>query len=384
MLCPACHQDLNQEILHLEGLPVLCNELWPDEASARSCPRGEMRLHVCSFCGLIFNAAFDPSLLAYAEEYETSLHFSATFQSYAEDLARSLVLTHSLKGRTAIEIGCGRGDFLVLLHNAGMGTCLGFDRSYSPGLHLLPEEVEIQPRYYSEVSPRPKADLVCSRHVLEHIPEPSAHLEELRQALETDGLLYLEVPNARFTLEEGGVWDLIYEHCNYFTKSSLTWLLVALGFGEPEVRSDYGGQFLCSRSRLGEPTSPPGPVRDAEEVLGAAERLADARDRRIQALEVKLVDGLRAGRSIAIWGAGSKGVTFLNSLPSGGQIALAIDKNPRKQGRYLPGTGQKVLSPEEAAGSPLDLVFVMNPIYTKEIEAQLRDLGCKPELILVS
>ena len=88
MSCPACHQDLNHEILELQGLPVLCNALWPDREQARSCPLGEMQLVCCEYCGLLFNRAFDSGLMAYAANYETSLHFSPTFREYADRVPR--------------------------------------------------------------------------------------------------------------------------------------------------------------------------------------------------------------------------------------------------------------------------------------------------------
>lgn len=383
MPCPSCHQDLNHAILRLEGLPVLCNALWPDGEQARSCPRGEMDLVLCEYCGLLFNRAFEPSLMAYAADYETSLHFSPTFQEYADDLARSLVQEHDLVGRSAIEIGCGRGEFLVLLAQAGMGHCLGFDRSFSADLVTLPEGVEIRSHYYSDARPGPTADLVCSRHVLEHIPEPGRLLEELASALEPSALLYLEVPNALYTLQDLGIWDLIYEHCNYFTPPSLRWTLEAQGFGGVDVRSAYGGQFLSSWSRKGHDRRSPTRIDEGPSLLRLAQGLARSRTEKIESFEEDLRQALDAGQRTAIWGAGSKGVTFLNSLPSGMEIATAIDKNPRKQGKHLPGTGQKILSPEEAAEAPLDLVFVMNPIYAREIEEQLRELGSRAELVLV-
>jgi len=342
-----------------------------------------MRLIFCEHCGLLFNSAFDPSLMAYADDYETSLHFSPTFQRYAESLARSLVEEHDLEGRSAMEIGCGRGEFLILLRQAGMGHCLGFDRSFSPDLVTLPEGVEIQALYYNEAISNPTADLVCSRHVLEHIHQPGQLLEELAQALGPSALLYLEVPNALYTLEDGGIWDLIYEHCNYFTPPSLAWLLRAQGYLDVDVQTAYGAQFLASWSRKGPDGSTPGKIHEGASLLTLARGLARLRTEKVAAFEEILARALGQDQRTAIWGAGSKGVTFLNSLPSGGQIALAIDKNPRKQGKYLPGTGQRIHSPEEAAESPLDIVFVMNPIYASEIEQQLRELGSDAELVLV-
>lgn len=52
------------------------------------------------------------------------------------------------------------------------------------------------------------------------------------------------------------------------------------------------------------------------------------------------------GSRIVLWGAGAKGVTFLNTQKAGRQIEYVVDINPRKQGMYVAGTGQRIVAPE--------------------------------------
>jgi hypothetical protein len=86
----------------------------------------------------------------------------------------------------------------------------------------------------------------------------------------------------------------------------------------------------------------------------------------------------------AVWGAGSKGVTFLNLIEPGREVAAVVDVNPNKVGLHLPGTGQEVVGPEAVAGDAVDHVLVMNPLYLDEISAQLAALGSRAEVIAVS
>jgi len=72
-----------------------------------------------------------------------------------------------------------------------------------------------------------------------------------------------------------------------------------------------------------------------------------------------------AQRRVAAWGAGSKGVAFSNSVAS--PLAAIVDINPRKHGRYVPGTGDRVSAPSDIAGR-VDTVLVMNPLYLREVE----------------
>jgi hypothetical protein len=87
------------------------------------------------------------------------------------------------------------------------------------------------------------------------------------------------------------------------------------------------------------------------------------------------------GRHVAAWGAGAKAVGFLNMLKDREVISRVVDINPHKQGRYLAGTGQKIVPPGTLAADPPDVIVIMNPVYRKEIVEQVSALGLSPELI---
>jgi hypothetical protein len=56
--------------------------------------------------------------------------------------------------------------------------------------------------------------------------------------------------------------------------------------------------------------------------------------------------------------------------------------NPRKAGRHVPGTGQRVISPSSLAERDPRAVVVMNPVYAGEIEQSLRDLRIGAEVVV--
>ena len=89
-----------------------------------------------------------------------------------------------------------------------------------------------------------------------------------------------------------------------------------------------------------------------------------------------------AGKRGVIWGAGSKGVTFLNAMDTGGEIAAVVDINPRKQGKYVAGTGQQIVSPAELATVKPDFVIIMNANYKDEIDRMLAEVGVEAEVLV--
>ena len=86
-------------------------------------------------------------------------------------------------------------------------------------------------------------------------------------------------------------------------------------------------------------------------------------------------------RNVAVWGAGSKGVTFLNTLENRDQIEYVVDINPNKQGMYVAGTGQEIISPERLRTLRPDVLIVMNPGYKNEIQNMAARLGLETDLL---
>ena len=64
-------------------------------------------------------------------------------------------------------------------------------------------------------------------------------------------------------------------------------------------------------------------------------------------------------------------------------MRYAVDVNPRRNGTYIAGTGQQIVTPDFLAGYRPDVVVVMSPVYRDEIRADLGGLGLAPELVMV-
>jgi SAM-dependent methyltransferase len=383
--CPVCNStDLVVffEVLHV---PVHCNVLWPTRDQAIQAPRGDMRLGFCRDCGHIFNLVFNPVLMAYTQDYENSLHFSPRFQRYAESLAARLIERHDLHGKDIIEIGCGKGDFLRLLCELGGNRGVGFDPSYNlgPNADTTAGRITFIQDFYSERYASYEADFICCRHVLEHIQFPRGFLNDVRQAIgnRSGTIVFFEVPDVYFTLRDQGIWDLIYEHCSYFGASSLSRLFTLCGFATCDLTETYEGQFLCieALSSEGGACSPHDPQGDPEEMVRDVAAFAAEYRSKVQIWRRNLERIAQTGQRAVVWGAGSKGVTFLNALETRDRILYAVDINPRKQGMYLAGTGQQIVPPEFLREFRPDVVVVMNPVYLDEIRQIAEGLGLRPE-----
>lgn len=368
------------------SMPIHCNVLWACAEEARAAPRGAIHLALCTSCGMVMNLAFDADSVTYTAAYENSLHFSPRFQRYAAELARTLIERLSLKGKTILEIGCGTGEFLQLLCTGGRNNGMGFDPSYEPNRDTegAQDNVTIVPEPFSSADVSLTADLICCRHVLEHTPAPRAFLEEVSKVADRRPgcSVFFEVPNALYTLRDLGIWDIIYEHCSYFSAPSLARQFASVGFEIRDLYTAFGDQYLCLEAGGGGGRNLPANrwVPQVQELIELVEVFANHYSEKVDIWSDRLGRLLDQGRRVVLWGAGSKGVTFLNTVVGGESIAHVVDLNPRKQGKFIPGVGQVVASPESLRQVEPDVVLVMNAIYEEEIQALLIDLGVQADL----
>jgi hypothetical protein len=346
----------HREIFRIESLPVLQNKTYRTREEAIACPTGDMVLVQDHETGLVFNAAFDPASLIYDSEYQNEQACSDAFRRHLDEV--TAVVERYFRGRTLIEVGCGKGFFLDRLHR--LGYCItGVDPAYEGDSANV-----LKARF--EPGLGISADAVVLRHVLEHVQDPVEFLSTIARANGGRGLVYIEVPCFDWICLHRAWFDVFYEHVNYFREGDFSRMFGAVY----EIGRLFGGQYLYVVADLATLRRP---VADSDKIVVPADFL---RSIRYFAARVSTLDGNHVKRQ-AIWGAASKGVIFaIYMLRAGATIGHAVDINPAKQGRFLPGSGIGVSSPEQAMDflQPGADIFVMNSNYLAEIATQSRNL----------
>lgn len=392
VFCPACNSQ-GLTILHEErGIPTNSCLLLPSLDEAQGYPRGDLRLGYCPACGFLTNTAFDKGLSEYSERYEETQAFSPTFVEFGKDLAQRWVDKYDLAGKTVMEIGCGKGEFLVWMVEAGAGHGIGID----PGTHperidpALSERLTWITDFYDERYSELKAEAIVCRHTLEHIPDVAAFMSTVRRAIgdDTDTVVLFELPDAKRVLDEVAFWDVYYEHCSYFSAGSLARLFRATGFEVTHLELDYDDQYLIIEAMPKAVPAPGEPFAledDLDHLAEAVARFSPAHHALLDEWAEKLEAVAASGRTSVIWGSGSKGVSFLTNLAATGRdaaglVAGAVDINPHKHGMFMAGSGHEIIAPERLISLDPALVVVMNPVYLDEIRADLVAMGLDPDV----
>jgi SAM-dependent methyltransferase len=379
--CPSCGSP-RPEVFHEQtSIPVHSCRLVETHEEALSFPRGSLRLAFCPDCGFITNTTYDAALQDYGVAYEETQGFSPHFRDFARALAERWIERNDLRGKTVLEIGCGKGEFLSLLCELGGNRGIGIDPAFveerlePKAAHRLSFIRDLYDERYAHL----EADAIVCRHTLEHIAPVADFLALVRRTIsDRSGTAVLfDLPDVLRVLREPAFWDVYYEHCSYFSAGSLARLFRRSGFRVVELERDYDDQYLVIDALPGaDDGARPLPLEETpeelrEDVAGFTRKLAEITGRWRAQLGAARADGRRA----AIWGAGSKGVSFLTTLDLREEIAYAVDINPYKQRKFLAGTGHAVVGPAHLVEEPPDLVVAMNSIYLREIRAQLDGLG---------
>lgn len=340
-----------------------------DRVTAMNIRRGDLDLVVCENCEFVFNRAFDASQLQYGDSYENAQYHSPSFNAHLDGLVKRLVAEQNDRGWRIVEVGCGQGTFLRKLVEVAEGSVgFGFDPSYRGPVTDLGGRLHFQQTFYDEKAADLTADVVVSRHVIEHVPEPIELLRNIRKALANSpsARIFCETPCVEWIIRNKVIWDFFYEHCSYFNKNSLAAAFVRSGFEVLNVQHVFAGQYLWLEARVSGQETEHNRLRESSAFLLSAEDFADTEGAMLQQWR----DGIRnlaVDEKIALWGAGAKGVTLANLLaPHTQWIDCLVDINPQKQGYYVPGTGHPIVAPPALTERGVSTAILMNPNYRAE------------------
>jgi hypothetical protein len=370
----------------VEKVPVNSVLLVMNRDEAVNFQTGDITLAICPACGFISNITFDEALTQYTARYEATQGYSPTFNKFHQALAQDLIERYDLRGKDLIEIGCDKGDFITMLCEMGENRGVGFDPAYVPGRHPSPaaDRLTFISDFYSEKYTNYRADFICCKMTLEHIPNVGEFVSTVRRSIgeNHEAVVFFQIPNARYVLCDVAFWDIYYEHCSYFTKGSLARLFRRHGFEVRDLWTAYDDQYLMIEAR---PVADPAGLTSLADEESSAETLRMV-DYFVEHYEVKRDDWRRklagmksAGQKVVLWGGGSKGVAFLTTLnQSLDDIAYAVDINPIKTGTFMAGTGQEIVSPAFLVDHKPDVVIIMNPVYLDEITRDLHAMGLAP------
>ena len=341
-ICRSCNASV-EFLLDFGNQPIVNNlQVEPGDV-----PKFPIEVGGCSYCGLVqILNPIDP-----AEFYTNYANSSSVKREpHLEKLIEKL---ESLLPKNAkiIDVGCNDGKFLSRLRESGFNDLHGLEPTKNMSERAINAGFGVFNSYLDSAKSREIVaetglfDCVTLRQVLEHIENLSDFGVALRNLLKPNGLLVIEVPDAQshFDLPDFALWE---EHINDFSLGSLKHFLRQHGL---EVIDSYKTQFsgvcLTVLSRLVDTRSVD--VEPVSQIVDSFRKWAKCFDPFRSQVQAELQYFASRDLPIALYGVGSRSSFFLNVTRSMGNISFAIDDDPAKQGKYLPGTDILIRSRED-------------------------------------
>ena len=386
-ICPNCKTEGMQTFYEAKNVPASSGMIFSSHEEAVSFPKGDIVLGFCDRCGFISNIVFDPSKLDHFSLAPEEQGSSGTFNAYAQKLASRLIEKYDLHNKHISEIGGGRGDFLALLCKLGKNYGVGIDPSKVSGCleGEASSNLTFIRDYYSDRYANYLGDFVACRHTLEHINETADFINCLRQGIgdKLNTVAFFEVPDTTRILHEVAFWDIYYEHCSYFNLGSLARLFRFCNFEVANLTKDYFDQYLLIEAKPVNQESEKlfDNEESVEQTAKDVEKFARHSEEKLGFWKNQLQQIRNEKKKAIVWGSGSKCVGFMTTLGVKDEIQYIVDINPRRHGKFIPGTGKEIVAPEFLKQYTPDTVVVMNPIYCNEIEKMMADMGLTAEFI---
>lgn len=387
--CPSCGHGELHVFYEVRNVPVHSCLMMGSEEEAVNFPTGDVVLGFCPHCGFITNVAYDAKHADYSPIYEDQQSFSPTFNSFAGRLAQRLIDKYNLNDKHIVEIGCSKGDFLLMMCELSNSSGVGIDPSAIVGRveSAAVSRVKFIQEYYSEKHSDQVGEFICCRHTLEHIHQTEELVQTVRKSIgdRLDTIVFFEIPDMGRVLRDQAFEDIYYEHCSYFTPGTLARLFRKAGFEVIDLYLDYGDQYLMIEAKPVAGISDT--IHPAEESVEAVaqdvERFATQIGPKLEHWKTHLETMKAEGKRVAVWGSGSKCVAFLTTLNTKELVECIVDINPHRQGRFIPGVGKQIQSPEFLKEYQPDEVIVMNAIYCDEIQTMLDGMGVKTTVVAI-
>jgi 2-polyprenyl-3-methyl-5-hydroxy-6-metoxy-1,4-benzoquinol methylase len=353
--CRVCgHALFDEPLLRYGNMPKAAQFL-PDEGALGSEAGVDLEVCQCGGCGLV-QLGNDP--VPYYREVIRAAAFSEEMKAFRIRQFGSFVRNYSLQGKKTVEIGCGRGEYLHLMRQAG-AAAYGLEAAADSVAACVSDGLKVQKGFIESSACRldnAPFDAFFILNFLEHLPDLNSVLSGICNNLTDTAIGLVETPNFDMILRNRLFSEFIGDHLYYFTRETLTAILQRNGFEIINCQEIWHNYILSvivkKRGRM-----------DLSHFTGYQAKLKN---------ELEEYIGRFGDKQVAIWGAGHQALTLMSLLNLAGKIRYVVDSAPFKQGRYTPATHLPIVPPDTLDSEPVDAVIIMAASYSDEVARILR------------
>ncbi len=394
--CRFCGASLQHTFVDL-GMSPLCESYLSKDQLNQMEPFFPLHVYVCQECFLV-----------QLEQYVSAEHIFteyAYFSSYADSWLQHVnAYTNKMVDRfglnsssMVVEVASNDGYLLQYFVEKKI-PCLGIEPAANVAKVAIEKNVPTIVEFFGEAlahklaAEGKQADLIAGNNVLAQVPDLNDFVAGLKILLKPHGVITIEFPHLWQLMQENQFDTIYHEHFSYFSFITAEKIFAAHGMTlfDVEELPTHGGSLRIYARHTGDTSKPVGErvieLRERELKAGFDQIMhytafADQVEETKRKLLEFLIQAKRQGNRIVGYGAPGKGNTLLNYCGIRTDfLDFTVDRNPYKQGKFLPGTHIPIYHPDRIAEVKPDYVFILPWNFKDEIMKQMafiRDWGGK-------
>jgi len=388
MKCRHCHAELSLQLMDLGASPP--SNAYLNAAQLAAPERWyPLRVFACTRCWLVQTEDYAHYAELFSRDYAYFSSFSTSWLAHSKRYVDDMVQRFGLSPVShVVEVAANDGYLLQYVQQAGI-PCTGIEPTASTASAARAKGLEIVEAFFGvELAERlvaqgKAADLIAANNVLAHVPDINDFVSGFARLLKANGVATFEFPHLMQLVDDCQFDTIYHEHFSYLSLAAVRRLFEANGLCVFDVeqlpthggslrvyaqRSDTGARLVESRvaelmrveTRVG--------IETAAYYEGFQARADDIRD----GVVTFLIEARRAGKRVAAYGAAAKGNTLLNYAGvRPGLLPWVVDRNPAKQGQYMPGSRIPIVDEERLRRERPDYVLVLPWNLKAEVMNQL-------------
>lgn len=397
MKCRHCSAELELSLIDLGSSPP--SNAYLTEATLKAPEKWfPLKVLVCTNCWLVQTEDYAGAEELFDAEYAYFSSFSDSWLRHAEEYVEKVVTRFGLDSNAHVVEVAANDGYLLQYVKARHIPCLGIEPTKSTADAARAKGIEIVESFFGValaqelVCKGKQADLMAANNVLAHVPDINDFVSGFKVLLKPQGVATFEFPHLMQLIEQAQFDTIYHEHFSYLSLTAVQQIFESNGLQVFDVEeiSTHGGSLRVyaqiNESGTHAITLAVNELLKRERVAGMSDQ-AYYRGFQKRAERIKhdllafLLEAKRQGKKVLAYGAAAKGNTLLNYAGVRDDLLpLVIDRNPAKQGKYMPGSRIPIVNEVTIRNEKPDYILILPWNLRHEVEAQLsyvRDWGCK-------
>ena len=361
MKCRHCYAALTLPLIDL-GLAPPSNAYLSTQQLQQPEKKYPLRVLVCQTCWLAQTEDFAQAHELFDADYAYFSSFSSTWLEHAKRYANEMSARFNLGSSShVVEIAANDG-YLLQYFKAANIPCTGVEPTASTASAARAKGIHIVQEFFGValantlVSQGKQADLTAANNVLAHVPDINDFVAGFTVLLKPTGVATFEFPHLMQLMALNQFDTIYHEHFSYLSLTAVQRIFATNGLTifDVEEHPTHGGSLRVFAQRADTGKQPVSDhvakiIREEDAIGIQTEKYYLAFQARAKKVKDNFVtflaDAKRQGKTVAAYGAAAKGNTLMNFAEIGADlIQYVVDKNPAKQGKFMPGSHIPIVS----------------------------------------